>query len=223
MSGGSGYRNPVIPGFHPDPSVCRVGDDYFLVTSTFTYFPGVPIFRSRNLVDWIQIGNVLDRRAQLDLRSTQRNTSLGVFAPTLRHHDDRFWMITTVCTHEGGLRNLYVTAQDPAGRWSDPIGVDVFGIDPDLAWDDDGNCWVHTALGAISRCRIDDHTGEVLDAPTTTWSGTGLQYPEARSPRCRAVTSRLRCRAGSPAGSSACTRSAASQPSTGSSTTPPGE
>jgi hypothetical protein len=73
----SGYQNPVISGFHPDPSVCRVGDDYFLVTSTFTYFPGVPIFRSTNLVDWTQIGNVLDRRAQLDLRSTQGNTSLA--------------------------------------------------------------------------------------------------------------------------------------------------
>jgi len=175
----TGFANPVIPGFHPDPSICRVGDEYFLVTSTFTYFPGVPIFRSTNLVDWVQIGNVLDRRDQLDLRSTQGNTSLGVFAPTLRHHDGRFWMITTVCTHDQGLRNFYVTADDPARPWSDPIFVDVVGIDPDLAWDDDGNCWVHTALGAISRCRIHDRTGAVLDAPVTTWSGTGLQYPEA--------------------------------------------
>ena len=174
-----GYQNPVIPGFHPDPSICRVGDEYFLVTSTFTYFPGVAIFRSSNLVDWTQIGNVLDRRAQLDLRSTQGNTSLGVFAPTLRHHDDRFWMITTVCTLDGGLQNFFVTAADPTGPWSDPIAIDVFGIDPDLAWDDDGNCWVHTALGVISRCRIDDRTGAVLDAPVTTWSGTGMQYPEA--------------------------------------------
>jgi xylan 1,4-beta-xylosidase len=174
----SGFQNPVLPGFFPDPSICRVGDGYFLVTSTFTYFPGVPIFRSRNLVDWTQIGNVLDRRIQLDLRSTQGNTSLGVFAPTLRHHDGRFWMVTTVRTHDG-LRNFYVTSEDPAGPWSDPIEVDVVGIDPDLAWDDDGNCWLHTALGAISRCRIDDQTGEVLDGPVMTWSGTGLQYPEA--------------------------------------------
>lgn len=175
----TGFTNPVIPGFHPDPSVCRVGDEYFLVTSSFTYFPGVPIFRSTDLVDWTQVGNVLDRRSQLDLRSTEGSTSLGVFAPTLRHHDGRFWMITTVCTHEGGLRNFFVTADGPAGPWSEPCLVDVVGIDPDLAWDDDGNCWVHTALGAISRCRIDDATGEVLDAPVTTWSGTGLQYPEA--------------------------------------------
>jgi xylan 1,4-beta-xylosidase len=176
---GSGFTNPVIPGFHPDPSVCRVGDEYFLATSTFTYFPGVPIFRSTDLVGWQHIGNVLERRSQLDLRSTQGSTSMGVFAPTLRHHDGRFWMITTVCTHTGGLQNFFVTAEDPQGPWSDPVTVDVFGIDPDLAWDDDGNCWVHTALGAISRCRIDDRTGELLDAPVTTWSGTGLQYPEA--------------------------------------------
>jgi beta-xylosidase len=173
-----GYRNPVIPGFHPDPSVCRVGDEYFLVTSSFTWFPGVPIFRSTNLVDWTPIGNVLDRRAQLDLRDTAGWTSFGVYAPTLRHHDGRFWMITTVSTRDA-LRNFFVTAEDPAGPWSDPVVVDVVGIDPDLAWDDDGNCWVHTALGAISRTRIDDFTGAVLDAPVTTWSGTGLQYPEA--------------------------------------------
>jgi beta-xylosidase len=175
----TGFSNPVIAGFHPDPSVCRVGDEYFLVTSTFTYFPGVPIFRSTNLVDWEQIGNVLDRREQLDLRSTQNVTSLGVFAPTLRHHDGRFWMVTTVCTHDGGLRNFFVTAEDPAGEWSDPVLIDVLGIDPDLAWDDDGTCWLHTALGAISRTRIDDKTGAVLEGPLPTWSGTGLAYPEA--------------------------------------------
>ena len=175
----SGFQNPVIPGFHPDPSVCRVGDEYFLVTSTFTYFPGVPVFRSTDLVDWTQVGNVLERRTQLDLRGTSGNTSLGIFAPTLRHHDGRFWMITTVCTSDIGLRNFFVTAEDPAGPWSDPVIVDVFGIDPDLAWDENGNCWVHTALGEISRSRIDDRTGEVLDAPVRTWSGTGLQYPEA--------------------------------------------
>ena len=170
--------NPIIPGFHPDPSVCRVGDDYFLVTSSFTYFPGVPIFRSRNLVDWEQIGNVLDRPAQLDLTGSRRASSAGIFAPTLRHHDGRFWMITTLAANKR-LLNFFVTAEDPAGPWSDPVIVDVVGIDPDIAWDDDGNCWMHLALGGISRCRIDDRTGEVLEPPQVTWSGTGLQHPEA--------------------------------------------
>jgi len=174
-----GFANPVLPGFHPDPSVCRVGDEYFLVTSTFTWFPGVPIFRSRNLVDWTQIGNVLDRPSQLDLASTHGWASLGVYAPTIRHHDGRFFMITTNVTHTGA-RNFFVTADDPAGPWSEPTFIDVGGIDPDLAWDADGNCWLHFSRAVdVARCRLDDTTGTVLDGPDATWSGTGLQYPEA--------------------------------------------
>ena len=112
MTATDGFANPVIPGFYPDPSVCRVGDEYFLVTSTFTWFPGVPIFRSRNLVDWTQIGNVLDRPSQLDLSDTHGWASMGVYAPTIRHHDGRFFMITTNVTH-AGVRNFFVTADDP--------------------------------------------------------------------------------------------------------------
>lgn len=175
----SGFANPVIPGFHPDPSVCRVGDEYFLVTSTFTWFPGVPIFRSRNLVDWTQIGNVLDRPSQLDLSITHGWASLGVYAPTLRHHDGRFHMITTNFTHRGAL-TFVVTAEDPSGPWSDPVFVDVSGVDPDLCWDSDGNCWMHYSRSVdIARCRINATTGSILDGPQTTWSGTGLQHPEA--------------------------------------------
>src|SRR5690242_1949998 len=171
------WRNPVIPGFHPDPSVCRVGDDYYLVTSSFTWFPGVPIFRSSNLVDWTQLGNVLDRPSQLDLRGSESWASFGIFAPTIRHHDDRFWMITTNST---GIGNFFVTARDAAGPWSDPVPVDLPGIDPDLAWDHQGRCWVHfSGTGAIQRARIDDATGEVLEGPDLAWSGTGMQYPEA--------------------------------------------
>ena len=152
----TGYANPVIPGFHPDPSVCRVGDEFFLATSTFTWFPGVPIFRSPNLVDWELIGHALDRPSQLDLSDTGGWSSLGVFAPTLRHHDSRFWMITTNVTNTGA-RNFFVTAEDPAGPWSEPTFVDVAGIDPDLAWDVDGTCWVHHSRGpeGIARSRIE--------------------------------------------------------------------
>jgi len=174
----TGFRNPVLPGFYPDPSVCRVDDEYFLVTSSFTYFPGVPIFRSTNLVDWTQIGNVLDRQSQLDLRRTEGGTSLGVYAPTLRHHNNRFWMITTSLTSDG-LRNFFVTSEVPAGPWSEPTVVDILGIDPDIAWDADGACWVHCSLDAIFRYQIDEGTGAVLSGPERTWSGTGLQYPEA--------------------------------------------
>ncbi|GAA3484973.1 hypothetical protein GCM10018966_095050 [Streptomyces yanii] len=147
--------NPVVPGFHPDPSICRVGTDYYLACSSFEYFPGVPIFHSRDLVHWTQIGNALERPDQLRL-SPDAASSGGIYAPTLRHHDGRFWLITTN-VHDGG--NLLFTATDPAGPWSDPIRVPgVPGIDPDLAWDDDGNCWCTYA--GVGQIRIDPHTGE---------------------------------------------------------------
>jgi beta-xylosidase len=172
------YSNPVIPGFHPDPSVCRVGHEYFLVASSFTYFPGVPIFRSRNLVDWTQIGNVLERPSQLDLDDTRGWASMGVYAPTIRYHDGRFWMITTNARTMGAM-TFFVTAEDAAGPWSEPVPIEIAGIDPDLAWDADGNCFVHCSASGIMRSRSDDTTGKVLDGPDRVWSGTGLQYPEA--------------------------------------------
>jgi beta-xylosidase len=180
MSSPSSFRNPVLAGFYPDPSVCRVGDHYYLVTSSFAYFPGVPIFRSPNLVDWTQLGHVLDRPAQLDLMDTRGGLlSQGIYAPTLRHHAGRFWMITTNATDSGGTA-FFGTATDPAGQWSDPVPVDIPGIDPDLAWDSDGACWVHYSTAtSVDRVCIDDATGKVLEGPVTTWSGTGLQYPEA--------------------------------------------
>ncbi|MFC5911379.1 family 43 glycosylhydrolase, partial [Streptacidiphilus monticola] len=97
--------NPVIPGFHPDPTICRVGEDYYLACSSFEYFPGVPIFHSRDLVHWTQIGNALDRPDQLRLQGA--SSSGGIYAPTLRHHDGRFWLIVTNVSHDG---NLIVTA-----------------------------------------------------------------------------------------------------------------
>jgi xylan 1,4-beta-xylosidase len=173
------YKNPVIPGFHPDPSVCRAGEAYFLAASSFTYFPGVPIFRSVNLADWTLVGNALDRTSQLDLSRTDSWSSLGIYAPTLRHHEGMFWLITTNVT-EARATTFLVTSEDAVGSWSEPVTVDIPGIDPDLAWDDDGNCWMHfSGLGGIARARIDPRTGAILDGPVVTWSGSGLQYPEA--------------------------------------------
>lgn len=132
------YRNPILAGFYPDPSICRVGDEFFLVNSSFAYFPGVPIFRSRDLVNWTQIGNVLSRESQLKLAG--HGVSRGIFAPSLRHHDGRFYMITTLVDTGG---NFYVTAKDPAGPWSDPVWLpSVDGIDPSFFFDDDGKAYV---------------------------------------------------------------------------------
>lgn len=132
------FQNPILPGFYPDPSICRVGEDYYLVTSSFAYFPGVPIFHSRDLVNWEQIGHVLDRPSQLPLDG-QRITR-GIFAPTIRFHNGVFYMITTN-VGEGG--NFVVTATDPAGPWSDPYYLDAPGIDPSLFFDDNGKVYYH--------------------------------------------------------------------------------
>ncbi|MDL4840280.1 glycoside hydrolase family 43 protein [Aquibacillus rhizosphaerae] len=135
------FKNPIIPGFYPDPSICRVGEDYYVVTSTFEYFPGVPIFHSKDLVNWRQIGHVLDRPSQLNLDETP--CSKGIYAPTIRYHDGVFYMITTfVVSKTGARKNFYVTATDPAGPWSDPIWLEgAPGIDPSLFFDEDGKAY----------------------------------------------------------------------------------
>ncbi|GHJ43332.1 glycoside hydrolase 43 family protein [Catellatospora sp. TT07R-123] len=172
---GGMFHNPVISGMHPDPSICRVDDDYYLACSSFEYFPGVPIFHSRDLVHWEQIGNALDRPSQLHI-TTDTPSSGGVYAPTLRHHDGRFWLITTNVA-PGGTTMLF-TATDPAGPWSEPIRTGIPGIDPDLAWDDQGRCWCTYA--GIEQVRIDPDTGQTFGTPHRLWSGgTGAQAPEA--------------------------------------------
>lgn len=130
--------NPIIPGFAPDPSICRVGDDYYLVNSTFSYFPGLPIYHSRDLANWELIGSALDRTSQLPLDGAGH--SRGLFAPTIRWHDGVFYLICTNIDHGG---NFLVTATDPKGPWSEPywLGDDASGIDPSLFFDDDGTCW----------------------------------------------------------------------------------
>ncbi|MDK8192700.1 glycoside hydrolase family 43 protein [Paenibacillus sp. UMB7766-LJ446] len=138
----STFRNPVIPGCYADPSVCRVEEDYYLVTSSFEYFPGVPIFHSRDLVHWRQLGHVLDRPSQLNLKGTP--CSKGIYAATIRHHNGIFYVITTFVESVTGARNnFYVTSTDPSGPWSDPVWLqDAPGIDPSIFFDDDGRCYM---------------------------------------------------------------------------------
>jgi alpha-N-arabinofuranosidase len=133
------YRNPVLQGFYPDPSVTRVGRDFYLVNSTFSWFPGIPVFHSRDLVHWTQIGNAIDRPDQLDFK--QLGMSRGVFAPTIQAKDGVFYILNT-CVNCGD--NFVITARNPAGPWSNPVwlhGLDG-GIDPSLFFDDDGTAWL---------------------------------------------------------------------------------
>ena len=130
-AGETTYSNPVIPGFNPDPSVCRVGTDYYLVTSTFEYFPGVPVYHSKDLINWEQIGYCLSRKSQLPLDNCW--SSGGIYAPTLRYNNGTFYMVTT---NVSGGGNFYVHTKDPAGEWSEPVWVKQGGIDPTLYFDD---------------------------------------------------------------------------------------
>ncbi len=170
-----GYRNPVIPGFNPDPSVVCVGGDFYLVTSSFEYFPGLPIYHSRDLVNWRQIGHCLTRDSQLPLQGAP--SSGGLFAPSIRYRDGVFYVI---CTNTSGGGNFFLTATDPAGPWSDPVWVPINSIDPDIFWDDDGKTYFVTQGDqGIRITPIDIATGAVLGPETLVWGGIGGRYPEA--------------------------------------------
>ncbi len=132
------YSNPILEGFYPDPSICRVGNDYYLVNSSFSYFPGLPIFHSTDLVSWHQIGNAINRNSQLKLG--KGGVSRGLFAPTIRYHAGLFYIICTNVS-EGG--NFIITAKNAKGPWSEPIFTPkVEGIDPSLFFDDNGKVYI---------------------------------------------------------------------------------
>lgn len=148
------YYNPILAGFYPDPSICRVGDDYYLVNSTFAYFPGIPVFHSRDLVNWKLIGHVMDRAEQMNLEGL--GVSEGIFAPAIRFHDGLFYI---TCTLVGAGGNYVVTAQNPAGPWSNPVWLpQIDGIDPSLFFDQDGKAYiVYNSVAPNNRPLYEGH------------------------------------------------------------------
>lgn len=155
------YRNPVVRGVNPDPSIVRVGQDYYLVTSSMFFYPGCPIYHSRDLVNWRLIGHALTRPSQFRLEENRGNPMM--YAATLRYHDGTFYVITT---DVGGGGNFFVTAKDPAGPWSDPVFIDRPVFDPSLFFDDDGKVY-YTRRGDmrdkdIVQAEIDIKTGKLL-------------------------------------------------------------
>lgn len=134
------FYNPILQGCYPDPAITRKGDDYFLVCSSFAMFPGVPIFHSKDLVNWKQIGHVLDRTSQLKVHDT--GISAGVYAPAIKYNpnNDTFYMITT--QFAGGFGNIIVKTKDPFKGWSDPVKLKFDGIDPSIFFDDNGKAYV---------------------------------------------------------------------------------
>lgn len=178
--------NPVIPGFYSDPSLCRDGGDYYLITSSFEFYPGLPVFHSRDLVNWTQIANCLNRPEQLPLENAV--TSDGIYAPTIRKYKDTFYIITSNRCNPLG-NHFIVTAKDPAGPWSNPVwirdqdGQIPGGVDPSLFFDEDGTCyfscvaWDERGQG-IGQAVIDIETGQLLTPLEIVWHGTGGTFPE---------------------------------------------
>ena len=184
------FRNPILSGFYPDPSICRVGADYYLITSTFEYFPGLAIFHSRDLVHWRQIGHVLNRPSQLPLDGVR--PSGGLYAPTIRFSRGVFYVINTLVDGKTKAGNFIVTATDPAGPWSEPYWLDAApGIDPSLFFDDDGRVW-YVGNRSAADSRYDGHTEiwlqeldlraiRLIEEPQVLWDGAlkGAVWAEA--------------------------------------------
>jgi len=132
------YRNPILSGFYPDPSICRAGSDYYLVNSSFAYYPGLPIFHSKDLVNWKQVGHVLNRPSQLNLDGA--GVSRGLFAPAISYYNNKFYLVCTLIDKGG---NFIVTADRAEGPWSDPVWLpQVNGIDPSLFFDTNGKAYI---------------------------------------------------------------------------------
>ena len=171
------YSNPILRGFYPDPSICRVGMDYYLVTSTFEYFPGLPIFHSKDLVNWEQVGHGFSRPTQMKISDVGPN-GMGIFAPTIRYINGRFYIVCTNVSHESlNKGNFLIWTDDIRGEWSDPIWLDLPGIDPSLFVDDDGTVYYSGTDGGIYLVELNLETGETSER-RDIWFGTGAADPE---------------------------------------------
>lgn len=146
------FRNPILSGYAPDPTVTRVGDDYYLVTSSFTHFPGLPIYHSKDLVNWTHIANAIDRPEQFDFSGLE--VSRGIFAPDISFHDGTYYL-TSTCVDCNG--NFVMTADSPTGPWSDPHWLGFEGIDPSIYWADDGKAYILNNGAPNEEPRYDGH------------------------------------------------------------------
>ncbi|MBE5949622.1 MAG: glycoside hydrolase family 43 protein [Lachnospiraceae bacterium] len=173
------YQNPIIPGFYPDPSICKANGKYYLVCSSFQYFPGVPLFESEDLINWKCIGHVLTRESQLPLEGA--GVSGGIYAPTIRYNNGRFYMVTTNVNFGG---NFYVYTDDIYGEWSEPIFVEQGGIDPSLYFEDGKTYFTSNGEAddgeqGITQCEIDIETGKKLTPSVCIYKGAGGRYIES--------------------------------------------
>ena len=182
--------NPILPGFHPDPSIVRVRDDYYIATSTFEWWPGVRIHHSRDLANWTLVGHALTRTTQLDLRGIP--DSGGIWAPALSHADGQFWLIFSVVQGFNGyakdVRNYLVTAPAINGPWSEPVQLNSSGFDPSLFHDDDGTKWLlnqiwdprpdHNQFAGIELREYSSKNKKLVGLPKTIFTGSKLGVTE---------------------------------------------
>jgi len=170
------YVNPILPGHHPAPSLCRVDRTYFLVAGSGNWYPGLPVYRSQDLVNWESLGHVLVRPSQRFIHE-QADVWQGSESPTLRFHEGRFYVIATARIGHSFTANFYVTAQNPAGPWSDPIWLDGVGVHPSLLFDPDGHAWVVTRDATSPKGSVViqelDLSRQVLVGPVTPLTSGG--------------------------------------------------
>lgn len=171
-----GYVNPILPGMNPDPSVCRVGDDFYVITSSFIQYPGLPIYHSKDLIHWDMIGYCCTEDNGFDIHKGS-----GLYAPTIRYNeaDSTFYVI---CTNMRNGGNFITYARNPAEKWSNLVWLkhpELHGIDPSLMFDKDGTCYfTATHIDGIIQAEVNPRTGEHLTEPRMIWGGAGGRYPE---------------------------------------------
>jgi xylan 1,4-beta-xylosidase len=176
------FTNPVIPGFNPDPCIIRVDEDYYIVTSSFEWFPGIPVYHSLDLVNWQQTGHILTKESQLNLRGV--GNSSGIFAPSIHFYKGIYYALYTLVTGQfpfNGCMNYLISAKDIRGPWSDPVFLNATGFDPSLFFDENGKVWyLNMTLdfyqsyitGGISMQELDLRTLKLIDKPVIIFKGT---------------------------------------------------
>lgn len=178
LLGQTTFQNPIIRGMNPDPTICRVGDDYYLVTSTFEYFPGLPVYHSKDLVNWKMIGYALSRASNCPLIGANSGTG-GNYAPTIRYHNGTYYIACTNYGGQGSQGAFYVTATNPAGPWSDPVWVNNWGVDPSLLFDNDSIYYVYPdASNNFLLATVNPATGQFHKTPKVIAQGTGAASQE---------------------------------------------
>lgn len=172
------YSNPIIPGFHPDPSICRVGSEFYLVTSSFEYFPEIPLFHSCDLIHWEQLGHCIGQENTVTLRKGFPNAT-GIYAPTIRFHNGTFYVVATNVAYGGRDEgNFYIFTDNPKRGWSKPVFLDLPGIDPSFYFEGEHVYYTGAHDNQILFCELNLTTGKPIREPKYIWNGTGGNDPE---------------------------------------------